>query len=312
MGKIATSVEFQISKLKDRGMIMDLGDEKAKEILLDIGHYRLGFYRNPFEIDSEHNLKKGTKFSEVLALYYMDVDLRHLLIKYLNRIETNFKTNLIYYISNEFKKDNKWFVNPKVVTIDFIEGRFKTLSGGIKSDYRVGGFKKKIYTESFKKNNLPIRNHHKNNKGCDYAPAWKTIEFLTFGQTITIYKSLVDIDNKQYLSKIYGIESVSKFGNYLNTLVDLRNSCAHGNVLFDYHTKDAISSLPFLKIEKEKNHSLGACFKVLTFFINTISSNRKDDFLLELRELFNSIKKQYPQNSKTINETIINKMKYNV
>lgn len=312
MGNIATSVKVQISKLKDRGMIMDLGEDKAEEILLDIGHYRLGFYRNPFEIDSDHNLKKGTKFSEILALYYMDVDLRNLLIKYLNRIETNFKTNLVYYISNEIKQDNKWFVNPKVVTTDFIEGRFKILPGGVKADYRIGGFKKNIYTEKFKKNNLPIKNHHKKHKRCKYAPAWKTIEFLTFGQTITIYKSLVDINKKQYLSKIYGIESVSKFENYLNTIVGLRNVCAHGNVLFDYHTKDAISSLPFLKITRERSHSLGACFDVLSFFINIISSNRKDDFLLELRELFNEIKSQYPQNTKTINNIILNKMKYSI
>jgi abortive infection bacteriophage resistance protein len=312
MGDIATSVEFQILELKDRGMIMDLEDFKVREILLDIGHYRLGFYCNPFEVDSQHKLKKGTKFSEVLALYYMDVDLRHLLIKYLNRVETNFKTNLIYYISNKYKDDNKWFVNPTVVTVDFIEGRFKMLPGGIEANYRVGGFKKSIYTASFKKNNLPIRNHHNKHKRCNYAPAWKTIEFLTFGQTTTIYKSLVNHNEKEYLSKIYEIESVSKFENFLNMLVDLRNACSHGNVLFDYQTKHAISSLPFLEIEKDKNHSLGSCFKILTFFINSISSNRKDDFLLELRDLFMSIKQQYPQNLKTIDETIINKIKYNV
>lgn len=44
-------------------MVMDLGEEKAKEILLDIGYYRLGFYWNPFEIDENHNLQPNTKFS---------------------------------------------------------------------------------------------------------------------------------------------------------------------------------------------------------------------------------------------------------
>ncbi len=65
MGSKATTVEEQIEKLSSRGMIFENEAEiiKAKEILLDIGYYRLGFYWNPFEIDNDHNFKKGTKFS---------------------------------------------------------------------------------------------------------------------------------------------------------------------------------------------------------------------------------------------------------
>lgn len=47
MGRIATSVKDQIQKLKDRGMEFDCEESKDKEILLDIGYYRLGFYWNP-------------------------------------------------------------------------------------------------------------------------------------------------------------------------------------------------------------------------------------------------------------------------
>ena len=46
--KQATTIEEQIALLKNRGMF--IGDEeKAKEILMDIGYYRLGFYWFPFE-----------------------------------------------------------------------------------------------------------------------------------------------------------------------------------------------------------------------------------------------------------------------
>ncbi len=48
MGNVATTVEDQINLLERRGM--KFGDkEKAKEILADIGYYRLGFYWFPFE-----------------------------------------------------------------------------------------------------------------------------------------------------------------------------------------------------------------------------------------------------------------------
>jgi len=100
MGNITTTIDQQIAKLEERGMILDLPAEKIKEILLDIGYYRLGFYWHPFEVDDKHNLKEEIRFSTVLELYYMDVDLRHLLIKFINRIELSFRTKIIYYVSN--------------------------------------------------------------------------------------------------------------------------------------------------------------------------------------------------------------------
>lgn len=41
--KKATTIEEQIVLLKQRGMQIP-DEEKAREILLDIGYYRLGFY----------------------------------------------------------------------------------------------------------------------------------------------------------------------------------------------------------------------------------------------------------------------------
>lgn len=125
MGKIATSISQQIAKLEERGMILDLSHDKIKDVLLDIGYYRLGFYWQSFgkeslDSDRNHNFKENTKFSTILDLYYMYVDLRHLLIKSINRIEINFRTKLIYYCSNKYKETPTWFVHPKVVSKTFI------------------------------------------------------------------------------------------------------------------------------------------------------------------------------------------------
>lgn len=46
--KFATNIEEQITKLVERGMVIE-DIEKAKENLLDIGYFRLGFYWFPFE-----------------------------------------------------------------------------------------------------------------------------------------------------------------------------------------------------------------------------------------------------------------------
>ena len=48
LAKFATNIEEQITKLVERGMVIE-DIEKAKENLLDIGYFRLGFYWFPFE-----------------------------------------------------------------------------------------------------------------------------------------------------------------------------------------------------------------------------------------------------------------------
>lgn len=84
--KYATTIEQQIQKLNDRGLII-ADEEKAKEVLLDIGYYRFGSYLFPFELaypskkDRSHRLKTQTRFEDALDLYYFDSDLRMLLIR---------------------------------------------------------------------------------------------------------------------------------------------------------------------------------------------------------------------------------------
>ena len=67
MAEVATTIDEQIKLLKDRGM--NIEDEvKARENLMDIGYFRLGFYWFPFEKTyprknkRDHNFKEGTKF----------------------------------------------------------------------------------------------------------------------------------------------------------------------------------------------------------------------------------------------------------
>jgi abortive infection bacteriophage resistance protein len=165
--KQATTVQEQIDKLKNRGLLLDIGDDKAKEILSDIGYFRLGFYCFPFEKNypnkkhRTHEYKEGSKFSDVVALYYLDVDLRNTLSCYINRIEINFRTTIIYLVSNQYKECNTWFINPFVMEKKFIDE-----------------FDNKFYTDVFRRNPI-IKNHHSKYLNDEYAPAWKTLEFFT-------------------------------------------------------------------------------------------------------------------------------------
>lgn len=82
--KVATTVHEQIAILKQRGIVIS-NDEKAQEVLLDIGYFRLGFYCFPFEKEypkrknRTHFYIENTEFDDIVKLYYFDYDLRNIL-----------------------------------------------------------------------------------------------------------------------------------------------------------------------------------------------------------------------------------------
>jgi abortive infection bacteriophage resistance protein len=269
MGNKATTIEEQIQRLSDRGMIFENNEkiEKAKEILLDVGYYRLGFYWNPFETDKAHNFIKDTKFSDVVCLYYLDVDLKNILNKALNRIEINLRTQIIYHVSNAHSDNPTWFASKKVMFPKFVD-EFPN-----------------YYNENFKRNNKPIKKHHYNHPNDVYAPAWKTLEFLTFGTIYTIYHSLKDEELKTKIANLYGIKKVKVFENFLKTVIFIRNICAHSGILFDSNTPKEIETTPLIAFNNNNRHSLDSSMKVILYFLEKISLNRKNSIKNEITTL---------------------------
>ncbi|UNY99218.1 Abi family protein [Zhouia spongiae] len=287
MGKKAIPVDEQIKKLRSRGMVMDWGEEKAKEVLLDIGYYRLGFYWHPFQIDSEHNLVEGTLFSNVVKLYYLDTDLKHILTKAINRIEINFKTQLIYYTSVKYDQNPTWFVDKKIVAKTFVDNF------------------PKFYTKKFKSDNKPIKRHHAKYPNEIYAPAWKTLEFLTLGSVITLYISLQNKSLKETIASQYGIKSIGVLENFLLTILFIRNICAHSDLLFDANTPKEIKTTPLIKFNNNNRHSLDSSIKVILYLLNQISENRSNIIQTEIENLFEVF-----SDDGVIKNIITNKMGY--
>lgn len=95
MGLKAITLDEQIALLRSRGMIV-ADENKAKEVLLDVGYYRLGFYWFPFEkpcderVSRAHEFKDATDFDDAVKLYYFDYSLRNLLQKYITLIPQHY------------------------------------------------------------------------------------------------------------------------------------------------------------------------------------------------------------------------------
>ena len=272
--KKATSINEQIKKLEDRGMILDEGYSKAKEELLDIGYFRLGFYCFPFEKaypeqkNRTHEYKEGTLLSDVVKLYYLDVDLRNLLSKYIYRIEVHFRTNLTYLISNKLQSSTIWFVDPEIMNKKFIDS-----------------FELKIYN-NLRKNNKVIRNHHGKYKDDEFAPAWKVLEFMTFGSVLKIFQNVKDEVVKKEIISIYDISSTLIFENYMSTIIEIRNTCAHGGVMFDLKLGKSIKRGPAIKIDNTNRNRLYSAICVIKHILGKISKNREIDLEEQLKIVF--------------------------
>lgn len=285
MAKQATTVEEQIALLEGRGMIIS-NRAKAREHLLDIGYYRLGFYWYYFLKDEEsQQFYSNTDITDAIDLYYLDVDLRNLLLKYIYRIEVHFRTQLVYYMSNKYKEDSTWFCNPEV----------------------VDNFNPNIYNK-LKETNIYIIKHHNKYPDEDFAPAWKNLEFLMFGQILRTFNNIKDTSIKSEIASIYGLQDrkVNKrnkrarateisikdhivLSDYLTGILNIRNICSHSGVLFDYKQPTAIRRIPDSRYRTKGSspERLDTSINLIYFFLSKISMNRTNELIASVKDVLN-------------------------
>lgn len=270
--KKATTVEEQIDIFRSRNMRID-DEEKAMEVLNDIGFFRLGLYCAPFLVDTskmqEKRYKDGTSFKDVVDLYYFDNQLRLILLKYIHRIEINFRTKISNTLSTKYKDSPTWFVDKNIIKKTYIDE-----------------FDEKVYTSAFRKKNAVIKKHHRDNINDKYAPAWKTLEFMSFGAIIHLFDAIKDDEDKLLIADGYGIRQEAVLLNYINSVCEVRNICSHGGVLFDLSLPRTVKKGPAGGMTKREAHSIIGALKVVLYLISQISTSRKNDFLSELEDLF--------------------------
>lgn len=287
MGNIATTTNTQILQLIQRGLIIN-NERKAKETLLDIGYYRLGFYWHYFQSDTtNHIFQAGVTFDDVVNLYYFDFDLKYLLSKYLYRIEVHFRTQIVYWASNKYVHDNKWYRNRQYVN----ESLFRDFD--------------RMYNRL--KRDVPTLFRHHNVFNVSHAPAWKTFEFLSFGQVFLFYKNLKDVTLKNDIAAIYGLTNYTFLENYMKAIINIRNICSHNGTLYDYNQPTGINRINNRNYNflNRDSSSMNASFILILFMLGKISSNREAEMKTNLISLMNN----YDSNP-IINSIINNEIKF--
>lgn len=280
MTKPATTIDEQLDLLKTRGLAIQ-DEDKAREILLDIGYYRLGFYLFPFEKsypqlrNRTHEYIDGATFEDAVKLYYFDFDLRLLLTRYLTRIEIAFRTALIYNLSNKYSPNSVWFISPSVVSRSYARD-----------------FENKVYTADFKRNPI-IQRHHQKNPNDRFAPSWKTLEFMTFGAVMKLYEQLKERNDKILIAQKLGIRQVVTFESYMHTIREVRNACAHGHLLYDLRLPRRINRGPAHITPQESGNIVGA-LRVIRYMMAQISTKRADDLSDSVKSLYEKLCMEAP------------------
>lgn len=274
----SSTISEQIQKLKSKGMQID-SEAKAIAMLWDIGYYRLGFYCFPFEVSYPltgskriHQYRQGTCFDDVAQLYHFDSKLRILLMEALICIEINFRTKINYEASNAFGMDSHWFVNHKYVDATY-----------------ASNFNSSVYQRI--KWQSVIQKHHRKYDD-HFAPAWKTLEFVTFGDIIRLYEAILNPEVKRSIARHYGVRNIAEMVFYCHVVRELRNSCAHGQVLFDLKLqRRALSGVifHFRDATRAPIMDLYNIIQVVLHLLRYISHERAEAFSHTLDEMLRSL-----------------------
>lgn len=276
MGRKAITLDEQVQLLSARGMIIS-DVEKAKEVLFDVGYYRLGYYWFPFEKsypgkdNRTHEFVPETKFDSAVKLYYFDFYLRSLLLRALSRIEISFRTKVIYLVSNEYVDVPSWFADDSVVSNKQVKY------------YQEGGYK------AIRDKNAIIRLHHSHYPEDEYAPAWKTIEYMTLGEVFHLFKTIRDVNIKQKVATEFGIRTLVTLESYLEVIKNIRNVCAHSNVLYDFTPEKSIRKGPAMMKGIADNQNLNGAVRVVLYMLKQISEKR----YLELQQDIDNLIAKY-------------------
>ena len=163
----------------------------------------------------------------------------------------------------KYRPDSTWFVNPSVMTQDFISG-----------------FNREVY--SHLRGKPAIKLHHNKYFG-RYAPAWKTIEYMTMGNLEVLYEKLILNTDKRLISIRFNEPAISAFKTYLTAIREVRNACAHGNVLYGLRLSSGIiTGAACPSFAPGSNQTFNGALRVIDYLLRQISVNRAKEMWSDL------------------------------
>jgi abortive infection bacteriophage resistance protein len=242
-GSMATkpflTIDEQLDKLKTRGLIIK-NEVLAKKVLSRENYYNvINGYKKPFlkkdltgNICTPECYIDDCEFCEIYALHNLDRDIRILLLGFLLKFETHFKTSCAYHFSEAHLEQYSYlnisnYSNDKSALSNVLKN-FAALSTEINKNTNEKQ-KKSLYVSHY------IENH-------DSVPLWVLVNTLTIGNMSYFYNAL-DAKLQSKIAKDFSeqykneynskekidIEEIKQIVKMVNLF---RNVCAHEEVLY--------------------------------------------------------------------------------
>lgn len=265
--KKPTSVNEQINILKSRGLVIN-DDEDAKSFLMEVNYYRFSGYTKLFSQNDKY--ENGITFDFMKSIYKFDEEFKNVLLKYIFYIEVLIKTQIAYILSLNlgelFYKDKIYFSS---------NDHFNELSDSINK--KIERFKDEKYIQHYEKEKLPI---------------WVLVEILSFSDVSMLFANLKPEYQKQVATG-YLNTNASYLKSYLYSLTTIRNCCAHGARIYGkyFEKNPRIAKKDAKKLATHGITILNSSQKVFIYiyamFKIIVSRNIKNEFIKELKKLFN-------------------------
>ena len=217
------TIEQQVQSYIDAGMIITSRSD-VENALNSVGFYRLRGYCFHLYDNVAKKYVPGTRFEDVLKLYYFDRELSGLIFSMISKIEVSLRVRLVesLLIHREplVLQDSSIFKDKKLY--------WQNMST--------------IASEIARSNDVFIKHNFNNHDG--EVPVWAIVEVLSFGTLSKIIKNLktgvgssysILATNYQYKSKKGNLVNPSQkmLTSWLQSVSILRNMCAHNSRIYN-------------------------------------------------------------------------------
>lgn len=254
------SIDQQISLLESRGLSVP-NRNKAQHYLQFINYYRLSGYTISFEevINGRrsHQIKPGTTFDDILALYDFDRHLRMLVMDAIERIEVAARAQICLHMAITYN-DAHWHLQPELFRMEFNYNTF----------IRKCSEEQKNSKERFVIHYKNTYNHP------ELVPSWMTTELLPIGTWSIIYKNLAKRSDKKRISDVFKLSPVD-LESWLHALTYIRNLCAHHSRLWNRSFTIKPKPISDYSTYLAKNHTFAAQAAMMHILLNIISPDSK-------------------------------------
>ena len=278
--KIFKNLDEQVEILKQKNLTINDVDY-AKEVLLRENYFFLNGYRYPFikSLDNKVYID-GVTFEELYSLFLFDRKLRNVVFKNIFMIENNIKSIISYQLSKKYGYRERDYLNPN--NFNYIPEKRRQVND------LLGKMKRQIKDNAV---NHTATKHYINNYG--YIPLWVLVKVLSFGIVSELF-SILKKEDQYDIVELYDLD-VNVFTNYLSSLSNYRNLCAHEDILYNNRTQKSILDTKYHRLlniqimDNEYIYGKNDLFSVVIMMKSMIKKDEFDLFEKEISDLIDEL-----------------------